>query len=197
MTHYELLGVMPHATLVEIREAYRAQARIWHPDRSGAQSADKMARLNEAYRILSDPGRRAIYDQGLKGPQVTYSGSAAGGSSVRESMPRGFDEIEVPVAPARFPWRFLLFMASIGIAFVLINAALMSPAPERPMDAVARPGSCVRIEPNGDARVVRCSGEGDLVVHSLIPASQICPVDTLAYRDAQGLGTVCVTRRAP
>jgi hypothetical protein len=197
VTHYELLGVLPQATSSEIREAYRAQARIWHPDQSGTQSADKMARLNEAYRILSDPGRRAAYDRDLKGPQVTYSGSAAGRSSDRESVPRGYDEINVPVAPARFPWRFLLFMASIGVSFVLINAAFMSPAPQRPVDGVARPGSCVRIEPNGDARVVRCSGAGDLVVHSLIPASQICPVDTLAHRDAQGLGTVCVTRRGP
>jgi molecular chaperone DnaJ len=197
MTHYEILGVRPDATSVEIREAYRAMARIWHPDQSGVQSADKMAILNEAYRILSDPGRRAMYDQGLRGPQVTYSGSAAGGKSTRDTGSRIYEEIEVPVTPARFPWRFMLFMASIGIAFVLINAALMSPAPERPVDGLARPGSCVRIEPNGDARVVRCSGAGDLVVHSLIPASQICPLDTFAHRDAQGLGTVCVTRRAP
>jgi molecular chaperone DnaJ len=201
MTHYELLGVQPTATAEQIRDAYRRQARIWHPDRSETGSADKMARLNDAYRVLSDPGRRAIYDRDLNGPQVSYSGSAVGGArgSTRDGAEhtadwRGYDEIVVPVAPARVPWRFMLFMATVGIAFVLINAAFISPAPERPISGVARPGSCVEIQPNGDAKVVRCTGVRDLVVHSLIPASQICPVDTMAHRDYQGLGTVCVVR---
>jgi molecular chaperone DnaJ len=201
MTHYEVLGVKTTATAAEIREAYRRQARVWHPDRSETGSADKMARLNEAYRVLREPGRRAMYDRDLNGPHVSYSGSAVGGFGGSGGRPvghgadgRGYEEIEVPVSPARVPWRFMLFMATVGIAFVLINAAFISPAPERPIDGVARPGSCVQIEPNGDAKVVRCTGVGDLVVHSLIPASQICPPDTLAHRDYQGLGTVCVTR---
>jgi molecular chaperone DnaJ len=209
MTHYHVLGVPHTATSAQIREAYRAQARLWHPDRSQTGSSDRMALLNEAYRVLSDPGRRAIYDRELSGPQVRYSGSAAGHAggedhsdhsdhSDRNRAAYGAnDEIQVPVTPARVPWRFMLFMATIGIGFVLINAAFISPAPERPIDGIARPGSCVQIEPNGDARVVRCSGSGDLVVQMLIPASQVCPLDTMAHRDYQGLGTVCVTRSAP
>ena len=207
-THYQVLGVQPTATALQIRDAYRRQARIWHPDRSETGSADKMARLNEAYRVLSDPGRRAIYDRDLDGPQVSYSGSAVDGSGgsadgsrtgfVRSGGGRhGFEEIEVPVSPARVPWRFMLFMAAVGIGFVLINAAFISPAPERPIDGLARPGSCVEIQPNGDARVVRCTGVGDRFGHSRIPASQICPLDTLAHRDFQGLGTVCVVRYTP
>jgi molecular chaperone DnaJ len=208
MTHYQVLGVVPTSTPAEIREAYRAQARIWHPDRSSTGSSDRMARLNEAYRVLSDPGRRAIYDRGLQGPQVTYSGSDNPASGVGRADPRSQSdarwathdaefEVVVPVTPARVPWRFMLFMATIGIGFVLINAAFISPAPERPIDGIARPGSCVQIQPNGDARVVRCSGSGDLVVQMLIPASQMCPLDTMAHRDYQGLGTVCVTRNSP
>jgi molecular chaperone DnaJ len=203
MTHYQVLGVVSTATPAEIREAYRAQARIWHPDRSRTGSSDRMARLNEAYRVLSDPGRRAVYDRELQGPQVTYSGSAAGQahpgvqSYPGQTAHDGEYEVVVPVTPARVPWRFMLFMATIGIGFVLINAAFISPAPERPIDGIARPGSCVQIQPNGDAKVVRCSGSGDLVVQMLIPASQICPLDTMAHRDYQGLGTVCVTRNAP
>lgn len=202
MTHYQVLGVQPTATAVQIRDAYRRQARIWHPDRSETGSADKMARLNEAYRVLNDSGRRAIYDRDLNGPHVSYSGSAAGGSGDGTHggsgqggrNRRGFDEYEVSATPARVPWRFMLFMATAGIGFVLLNAAFISPAPERPIDGLARPGSCVQIELNGDARVVRCTGVRDRVVHSLIPTSQICPSETVAHRDFQGLGTICVIR---
>lgn len=203
MTHYHVLGVPTTATMAQIRDAYRAQARVWHPDRSQTGSSERMARLNEAYRVLSDPGRRAVYDRDLQGPQVTYFGSAAGqghnGDQARggRSADDGEAEIVIPVTPARVPWRFMLFMATIGIGFVLINAAFISPSPERPIDGIARPGSCVQIEPNGDAKVVRCSGRGDLVVQMLIPASQVCPLDTMPHRDFQGLGTVCVIRSAP
>jgi len=67
--HYLILGIGPEADLEEVRSAYRAKMRLWHPDLlPGApddvqQVATEMtARLNEAYRCLSDPGRRAAYD---------------------------------------------------------------------------------------------------------------------------------------
>jgi hypothetical protein len=203
MTHYEVLGVAVSATTAEIRAAYRAKARVWHPDRLRSGSTAEMARLNEAYHVLSDQGRRAVYDRALSGPRVTYSGSAAsatdhgGAFDSRAAMRSPSAEASPPITPARVPWRFMLFMAAIGIGFVLINAAFISPSPERPIDGIARPGSCVQIEPNGDARVVRCTGADDLVVQRLIPISQTCPLDTMAHRDYQGLGTVCVTRRVP
>lgn len=188
MSHYDTLGVDSTASATEIRAAYRTRARLWHPDRADTGSAARMAELNEAYRVLSDPGRRAVYDRERLGPQVTYSSGSQGSSNTSTPPPR------VVHPPARFPWRFMLVMATLGITFVLVNAAFMSPATERPIDVVARPGSCVTIEPNGDARVVRCSGQRDLVVQVLVPASQACPLDTTPHRDAQGLGTVCVRR---
>jgi len=67
--HYEELGVPPTATPAEIRAAYVALAREHHPDRLGgradvvrADSAARMARVNAAWTVLSDPGRRAAYD---------------------------------------------------------------------------------------------------------------------------------------
>ena len=68
-TLYALLGVEPGATTGELRRAYRARASTLHPDRSAGRSAAEieadtaeLARLNEAWRVLSDPGRRARYD---------------------------------------------------------------------------------------------------------------------------------------
>jgi hypothetical protein len=62
---YKRLGVSPKATQKEIRSAYRRRARASHPDVSKApETADQFAKITEAYRILSDPERRARYDRG-------------------------------------------------------------------------------------------------------------------------------------
>ncbi len=70
--HYEELGVAATATLAEIRTAYVALARRHHPDRLNgsaeperAASAARMARVNAAWTVLSDPTRRAAYDARL------------------------------------------------------------------------------------------------------------------------------------
>lgn len=60
MNLYEALGVEPTATAEEIRAAYRALAREHHPDMGG--DGERMAAVNTAYAVLSDPERRAAYD---------------------------------------------------------------------------------------------------------------------------------------
>ena len=63
--HYEVLGVHPSAEELIIRAAYRALAQRYHPDKLGPDEkhlADRMAQVNEAYRVLSDPVRRKEYD---------------------------------------------------------------------------------------------------------------------------------------
>ncbi len=63
--YYARLGVAPGASEAEIRRAYRRAAKRWHPDRNRSPDAPKrMAELNEAYRVLGDPGQRAAYDRG-------------------------------------------------------------------------------------------------------------------------------------
>jgi hypothetical protein len=59
---YVVLGVPRTATRREIARAYRALARLHHPD-AGAPATEEMARINEAWHILSDPARRAIWDR--------------------------------------------------------------------------------------------------------------------------------------
>jgi hypothetical protein len=68
MTHYEVLGVAPDASPEHIRFAYRAMARRLHPDAQGAppDAQARMARCNEAWSVLSDPDRRALYDAELR-----------------------------------------------------------------------------------------------------------------------------------
>jgi hypothetical protein len=64
MTHYDVLGVAPSAPVAEVRRAYVALARQHHPDRLGGDAATMRA-INEAWTVLSDPGRRARYDQSM------------------------------------------------------------------------------------------------------------------------------------
>jgi curved DNA-binding protein CbpA len=61
-THYERLGVAPSASSSEIRAAYRKLARRTHPDVKGPGVDASMAAVNEAWRVLGDPERRAEYD---------------------------------------------------------------------------------------------------------------------------------------
>lgn len=64
-TLYDLLRVRSDATTQEVRGAWRKLAQEHHPDRGGPADPDTMTRINQAYEVLSDPDRRARYDQQL------------------------------------------------------------------------------------------------------------------------------------
>lgn len=72
-TYYSLLGVDPSATGVHVRAAFTPLARRFHPDaltRSVPEARELAPRLfaeiMEAFRVLSDPFRRAEYDRALR-----------------------------------------------------------------------------------------------------------------------------------
>ncbi|MDH4173695.1 MAG: DnaJ domain-containing protein [Betaproteobacteria bacterium] len=68
--YYGVLGVGRDAPADEIRKAFRKLARKYHPDVSKEPDAEaRMKEVNEAYAVLSDPEKRAAYDQLGRGYQ--------------------------------------------------------------------------------------------------------------------------------
>ena len=64
--YYEVLGVDKTATAAEVKKAYRKAALRWHPDKNRDNEADAEAKfkaVGEAYAVLSDAEKRALYDQ--------------------------------------------------------------------------------------------------------------------------------------
>ncbi len=62
--YYEVLGVQRGASEDEMQKAFRGLARKWHPDRNKDPKAeDRFKEINEAYEVLKDEKKRALYDQ--------------------------------------------------------------------------------------------------------------------------------------
>lgn len=63
--YYGILGVERDATAEQIKKAYRRQAMKVHPDVAQDDDAsEKFKELSEAYEVLSDPNKRAVFDRG-------------------------------------------------------------------------------------------------------------------------------------
>ncbi|CDP15871.1 unnamed protein product [Coffea canephora] len=110
LDYYKILGVDKKATDDDMKKAYRKLAMKWHPDKNPNNKKDaeaKFKQISEAYDVLSDPQKRAVYDQygeeGLKGgvpPPDTAGGpgsatffSTGGGPTSFRFNPRSPDDI--------------------------------------------------------------------------------------------------------
>ncbi len=63
MDFYEILQLSPKADMETIHRVYRIMAARFHPDNPDSGNQERFLLLSHAYRVLSDPARRARYDQ--------------------------------------------------------------------------------------------------------------------------------------
>jgi curved DNA-binding protein CbpA len=100
--YYELLAIAPNAPVDEVKRAFRAQIARYHPDKVQhlgqefqSLASDRATELTEAYRILSDSGRRAEYDRAF----ADAGGATAPATSEQPSPPHP----GAPQAPSAAP----------------------------------------------------------------------------------------------
>ncbi|KAK4424570.1 DnaJsubfamily B member 6 [Sesamum alatum] len=69
--YYSVLGIRRDASFSDIRSAYRKLALTWHPDRwaknpsAAGEAKRRFQKIQEAYSVLSDKGKRSMYDAGF------------------------------------------------------------------------------------------------------------------------------------
>jgi molecular chaperone DnaJ len=130
--YYAVLGIRATATAVEVRRAYQRLARQYSPDvnlwddRAGALFSE----IAEAYRVLSDPSARTLYDRQASGGGRRDPGPAG----VRPSGRRG-DDLAVPVQ--------LGFQQAMTGLDMTVPVMRLSPCSECAATGVARGGTPV------------------------------------------------------
>lgn len=94
--YYEVLGIDKNADEATIKRAFRQQAKKNHPDLNPGdkEAEERFKEINEAYQVLSDPQKRAQYDQfGHDGPQGGFGGSYGDFSGFGGAGFGGFEDI--------------------------------------------------------------------------------------------------------
>lgn len=93
--YYEILGVSKDASKDEIKKAFRQLARKYHPDvNKSPGAAEKFKEVKDAYEVLSNPEKKANYDQyGEADPNQGFGGQGFGGQGFGGSDFGGFGDI--------------------------------------------------------------------------------------------------------
>lgn len=177
-SHYETLGVAEGASPDDVRRAYLELARRLHPDRwvdaSAAERDDahrRMQEVNEAWRVLGNPGRRVAYDVGRR----------RGGRARRPPTPT-FEsgDLFVDDAPTDpltrvvrgLPWALVL----LALAAIFVFTAYATSD-----DGTA--ATCVRRD--GAAAVsVPCDAGGARPVERRVADVALCPTGTEPFQPA-------------
>lgn len=132
---YAVLGVPRTATRAEIARAYRGLAKRTHPDTGAVASPAQMARLNDAWRILGDPARRARWD---REHLVTLA-------PPHWSSPAPTVRVARPVAPEAPPSRMdsgwvaagvvAMVAALVGVVMIAVSAVAQPPRETLPFES--------------------------------------------------------------
>lgn len=184
---YGVLGVATDATTDQIRRAYHRRARDLHPDHrqdlvGGAAAAAErsMQDVNEAWRVLGDPTRKASFDRQQRGePAQTAL------AEEDEWAPPDFDDEAPVVGPvAASALRGIPWLLVIGILVVIFVFTAYAAGTSRQSDPdVETPGAvptievddCVRLLGRNGLEITACDGSTDAVVVAKLSVGRPCP----------------------
>lgn len=192
------------ASSEQIRRAYRALVRRYHPDHLGVRASDPSAAadaerrirdLNTAWQVLRDPDRRERYDRALPAPTRTVAYSPFPPGTEPEPI-EGFEEwFAAPprqhdVTPASRhtprpvkPFRLRLL---VGLGVVMLGGILLVVAITGRSNVDVSPGvgtgECVRVQQGVEAVPVSCSSPNDGRVVDRVTVSGACPGGASADR---------------
>lgn len=100
--YYKILEVDKNCTIDDIKQAYRSLAKTYHPDvNKSPEAAEKFKQINEAHSILSDPNKRARYDQikaygsGFPPNMSDIFSDFFGGGTFRYQNARDFEDLNI------------------------------------------------------------------------------------------------------
>ncbi len=118
--YYEILGLTPWASEVQIRRAYRELSKLYHPDTTPFNpevAIPKFQAINNAYAVLSNPERRNAYDQQIRFSRLQYATTTSNLSSLdNDGLPS-----DRPLSGGELFALLLMvatFLVCIGLVFV-------------------------------------------------------------------------------
>ncbi|KAM6121452.1 dnaJ homolog subfamily B member 8 [Pterocles gutturalis] len=95
--YYKVLGLQKSASQDDVKKSYHRLALKWHPDKnlSNKEEAEKKFRaVTEAYKVLSDPHKRSLYDSSVKESRAHRGRSAAEGHDESFSSPCAVNDLK-------------------------------------------------------------------------------------------------------
>jgi len=172
-SHYDVLGVARHADAAVVKAAYRALAKLHHPDVARGPkdlAAARFRAINEAYEVLSDTRRRAKYDARLDAPTVGPQASPAPprstwGSHTPETKPQPHPAVPTGAGawPAFARDGVRVLVITLGIVAAIQMALVILGIPETvssgggngggvtlPMPQKLEPGTVLRFDSKGN-----------------------------------------------
>lgn len=215
-THYDTLGVKPGATTQEIRKAYLRRARALHPDRqldrppAEAENAEQaMRQVNVAWNVLSDPKRKADYDQVLQprrqsaAPRPAHSSTSGPAASANNHGTVGRSIDDEPGDGSVSVWASLPVLLILGLVLgILIVTAFAGkePVDNRPVIQSSTEldvGDCFALVGNTPRERSCSSGNSDGQIVQIGPDAGNCPQDTQSLRDPTSDFYLCWARMIP
>ncbi|HEY2813824.1 MAG TPA: J domain-containing protein [Acidimicrobiales bacterium] len=201
-THYEVLGVSRSAGGDAVRRAYIGRARQFHPDRyvdagtaQRAAAQRSMQEVNEAWRVLGDPGRRRRYDAELD-PVMSVrarweSEDERFATRLDGTMPETVEVMDPASRVIRgLPW-VVLIVVLLAIFVFTAYAVTGNPATDQPGGGGGS-SACVTIGDGPTVQPASCGTPGARAVVAQVGVTQGCPLDSERLQPATGSVAYCL-----